>query len=177
MIEYACQVPSGRLAKWARRSASEYSIVSCIAASTTSAPSRSRSAWRRLSLRRTAPICASMSPYVTSGTRMLRRMSLTSSPSMTPRSTSFIGGMISPSPCELRALGSKVPGTCPPMSVQCELLTVNAAIRPSKKTGMIMRTSWLWVPPMYASFMTTMSPGEKYSSGSTPSHSSAPLTV
>ena len=85
--------------------------------------------------------------------------------------------MIRPSPCELRAFGSNVPGTWPPMSGQCAEFCTNATMRPSTNSGITSRTSLLCVPPMYASLITTMSPGRKYSSFGIPIHSSVPLTV
>ena len=52
----------------------------------------------------------------------------------------------------------KLPGTGPPASDQCAEFCENATSSPSRKTGMIVRTSWQCVPPRKASFMMMMSP-------------------
>ena len=118
-----------------------------ISASTSSRPYVSTSSSSRRAPSRDAPTWASRSPYAISGMRTLRSSTRIRSRSSSPRRASLMGGMISPSPCELRALGSKVPGTPPPMSVQCALFWTKAMISPSWKTGMTTRTSLLWVPP------------------------------
>jgi hypothetical protein len=68
----------------------------------------------------------------------------------------------------------KLPGTGPPASDQCAEFWTNATSCPSRKIGMIVRTSWQWVPPRKASFMMKMSPSWI---ASLPTHEITALTV
>ena len=63
----------------------------------------------------------------------------------------------------------KEPGDMPPTSLQCAFDAANATSRPSTKIGATSDTSERCdPPPMYGSFVTTMSPGS-----SRPSHLSS----
>ena len=108
-----CQVPSGRFAKCVAQQLlgvvdelvhrRQHDVSRAVALARAPAAG-ARSGGRR----RSAPAGRRTSPV--GDADVAQDACRTSSPSNTPRATSFIGGMISPSPCELRALGSNVPG-------------------------------------------------------------------
>lgn len=101
------------------------------AASNTCTPKRSHSSMTRRSAARQPPMSAIRSLRLTSGVRVLLRMTSSAVSFSVPRSKIFTGGMRMPSSQIERASDTWLPGTLPPTSIMCPNIDVNAISSPS----------------------------------------------